>query len=78
MEPHPDCCMDALDRDLYLLIGYDAPGRSAFFLLILPIALSISLFLIADIDSPRRGIIRVQPQNIESLAESLRSRLSIA
>ena len=40
-----------------LLIGYDAPGRSAVFLLILPIALSIALFLIADIDSPRHGII---------------------
>ena len=57
-----------------LLIGYDAPERNAFFLLILPIALSISLFLIADIDSPRRGIIRVQPQNLESLAESLHSQ----
>jgi F0F1-type ATP synthase membrane subunit c/vacuolar-type H+-ATPase subunit K len=57
-----------------LLIGYDAPGRSAFFLLILPIALSIALFLIADIDTPRHGIIRVRPQNLESLAESLHSQ----
>ena len=57
-----------------LLIGYDAPGRSAFFLLILPIFLSVSLFLIADIDSPRRGFILVKPQNLESLAESLHSQ----
>ncbi len=57
-----------------LLIGYDAPGRSAVFLLILPITLSIVLFLIADIDTPRHGIIRVQPQNLESLAESLHSQ----
>ena len=57
-----------------LLIGYDAPGKTAFLLLILPILLSISLFLIADIDSPRRGIINVEPQNLESLAESLRSQ----
>jgi hypothetical protein len=57
-----------------LLIGYVAQGRSAFLLLILPIALSISLFLIADIDSPRGGIIRIQPQNLESLAESLQSQ----
>jgi len=56
------------------LIGYDAPGRNAFFLLILPIALSISVFLIADIDSPRSGIILVEPQNLESLAESLHSQ----
>ena len=54
-----------------VLIGYGAHGRSVFLLLILPIALSISLFLIADIDSPRRGVIRVRPQNLESLAESL-------
>jgi hypothetical protein len=55
-----------------LLIGYGAHGRSGFLLLILPIALSISLFLIADIDSPNGGAVRVHPQNLESLAESLR------
>src|SRR5580698_2218824 len=51
-----------------LLIGYGAHGKSAFLFLILPIALSISLFLIADIDSPRGGVIRVWPQNLQSLA----------
>jgi hypothetical protein len=54
-----------------LLIGYGAHERSAFLFLILPIALSISLFLIADIDSPRQGFIHVSPQDLESLAESL-------
>src|SRR5262249_34825848 len=38
-----------------------------------PITLSISLFLIADIDSPRNGLIHVHPRNLESLAESLGS-----
>ena len=57
-----------------LLIGYVAHGRRGFLFLILPIALSISLFLIADIDSPGGGIIRVHPQNLESLAESLHSQ----
>jgi hypothetical protein len=57
-----------------LLVGYIAHGRSAFLFLILPIALSISLFLIADIDSPHYGIIRVAPQNLESLVESLHSQ----
>ena len=57
-----------------LLMGYHAPGKSAFFLLIFPIFLSVSLFLIADIDSPRRGIILVEPHNLESLAESLHSQ----
>ena len=32
---------------------------------------SIAFMLIADIDSPRHGIIRVRPQNLISLAESL-------
>ena len=57
-----------------LLLGYSAHGRSAFLLFVLPVALSISLFLIADIDSPYRGVIRVAPQNLEGLAESLRSQ----
>jgi hypothetical protein len=56
-----------------LLIGYVAHRKSAFLFLILPITLSISLFLIADIDSPRGGVIRVRPQNLERLAESLHS-----
>jgi hypothetical protein len=54
-----------------LMTGYGAHGRSRFLLLILPIVLSISLFLIADTDSPRSGLIHVRPQNLESLAESL-------
>jgi hypothetical protein len=55
-----------------VLIGYGAQGRSNFLLAILPIVLAISFFIVADIDSPRGGFIRVHPQNLESLAESLR------
>jgi hypothetical protein len=57
-----------------LLVGYGAHGKKTLLLLILPVTLSISLFLIADIDSPRGGFIRVHPQNLESLAESLSSQ----
>lgn len=57
-----------------LLVGYSLRGRTPFRFLILPITLSVSLFLIADIDSPRHGVIRVPPQNIESLAKSLHSQ----
>jgi cytochrome bd-type quinol oxidase subunit 1 len=56
-----------------VLVGYGAYGRSPLLFLILPIALSISLFLIADIDCPYRGVIRVHPVNLESLAASLKS-----
>jgi hypothetical protein len=39
--------------------------------IVLPLVLSIALFLIADIDSPRRGMINVVPQNLEILLQSL-------
>lgn len=48
----------------------NAAGLSQL-LLVLPLILSLAFFLIADIDSPRRGIIRVVPQNLLALAASL-------
>jgi hypothetical protein len=41
-------------------------------LLFLPLVLSFALYLIADIDSPRRGLISVKPQNLLLLKDSLR------
>jgi hypothetical protein len=55
-----------------LLIGYGAHRTSILFI-VLPLAVSVSFFLIADIDSARGGIIRVQPQNLLSLSQSLRA-----
>jgi hypothetical protein len=57
-----------------LLIGYGVRLKSELLFLILPIVLSISLFLIADIDSPRRGVIHVHAQNLENLAVSLKGQ----
>jgi hypothetical protein len=57
-----------------LLLGYRTRGRSWGVFVILPVALSVSFFLIADIDSPRSGLIRVQPENLETLAESLKTQ----
>ncbi len=56
-----------------LLIGFDSRRLERQFsrLLILPFVLCVAFFAIADIDSPRRGIIRVVPQNLISLAQSL-------
>jgi len=56
-----------------LLLGVRSEQHSWILLLILPIALSVSFFLVADVDSPRSGIIRVHPQNLQSLADSLRA-----
>ena len=56
-------------------IGYDSRGAKPGFIqfLVLPLILSIAFFLIADIDSPRSGSIRVLPQNLLSLSHSLES-----
>ena len=55
-----------------LLHGYHARTRDALLFLVLPLSVSISFFLIADIDSPRGGLIRVLPQNLLHLTQSLR------
>ena len=58
------------------LVGYGArnPKAESKLLLILPLVVSIAFFLIADIDSPRRGLIHVKPQNLLSLSQSLRAQ----
>jgi hypothetical protein len=56
-----------------VLIGYGAHARALTLSLILPLAVAISFFLIADIDSPRGGVIRVQPQNLYVLEESFQA-----
>jgi hypothetical protein len=54
------------------LIGYTSHSTAVRLmrLIILPLILCIAFYAIADIDSPRRGIIRVHPQNLISLADS--------
>jgi len=54
-----------------LLFGYGAHRKDPRVLLVLPIVVSISFLLIADIDSPRGGLIHVRPVNLESLHSSL-------
>ena len=49
-------------------------GARRGFLVVLPLVLSIAFFLIADIDSPRQGVIHVTPPNLESLAKALRAK----
>ena len=56
------------------LVGYTSHWRSQGLLLVLPLAVSTAFFLIADIDSPRHGLIHVAPQNLMSLSQSLRAQ----
>ena len=54
-----------------VLFGYRSrkgPGKLA---IVLPFVISIAWLLIADIDAPRHGLIRISPQNLESLARLL-------
>ena len=57
-----------------LLLGYGERRKGALLLLVLPIVVSISFLLIADIDSPRGGIIRVLPHSLISLSLSLKAQ----
>ncbi|WP_144148618.1 hypothetical protein [Paraburkholderia sp. BCC1884] len=59
-----------------VLVGYGAKAlkAGAGLLLIVPLVVSLSFALIADIDSPRGGVIRVKPLNLHALAESMRPR----
>jgi hypothetical protein len=56
-----------------IMIGFrfDAGSRQRRLILVLPTLIAISMFLIADIDCPRGGIIRVLPQNLMALEPTL-------
>jgi len=59
-----------------LLVGFGARGgpHAQKLLPILPVLTSIAFLLIADIDTPRRGLIRVRPLNLIALSDSLTPR----
>ena len=63
--------MILLSTGCSLLIGFGAKIKRPL-LLVFPFLVSLSLLFIADIDSPRRGLIRVPPVNLISLSQSLR------
>lgn len=63
MIAHAVCCS--------ILIGYSAHERRTLLFPILPLLVAVAFFLISDMDRPRRGVILVRPQNLESLYQSL-------
>jgi hypothetical protein len=54
-------------------IGVRRSDRVPHLVMVLPLVISLALFLIADIDSPRGGIIRIAPQNLQILAQSMQA-----
>jgi hypothetical protein len=67
------CLMAAIGICANVLVGYGARRADAKTVrsYVLPLIVSISFFLVADIDSPRGGVIRVRPYNLASLSQSL-------
>jgi hypothetical protein len=67
--------MAALGIFCNVLFGYDAHvSRNKLLFFGLPLLVSIAFFLLADLDSPRAGVIRVHPQNLVTLSAALRDR----
>jgi hypothetical protein len=55
-----------------VLLGAHEKRTRAAILVVLPVVVSVPFLLIADIESPRAGIIRVPPTNLLALAETLK------
>jgi len=55
------------------LVGYGSRSfaKAVHLGIIFPMFIAVALAFIADIDSPRHGIMRVEPENLRSLAASL-------
>jgi hypothetical protein len=54
------------------LVGLGVHKFAPRMLVVLPVMVAVSFFLIADIDSPRGGVIRVLPQNLLRLEAGLK------
>ena len=57
-----------------LLLGYGQRRKGTLLVLVLPVIVSISFLLIADIDSPRGGIFRVLPHSLIALSHSIKAQ----
>jgi len=53
------------------LLGFRARRTDWVAFMVVPVAAAISFFLIAELDSPRGGMIRVTPLNLSGLAQML-------
>ena len=59
-----------------LLVGFGARNfkKNVGLFMIFPFVTSVSFFLIADIDSPRGGVIRIEPRNLITLQNNLTAK----
>lgn len=62
-----------------LLVGFGARNfeKNVGLFMIFPFVISVSFFLIADIDSPRGGVIRIEARNLIALKSTLTQQMEI-
>lgn len=72
--------MAAIAIGANVLVGFGARNfqRNIGLFMIFPIMVSIAFFLIADIDSPRGGIIRIDPRNLIDLKQNIEPKNNAA
>jgi hypothetical protein len=57
-----------------LLVGYTSRSRNAAPRLVLPIVVAVAIALVADMDTPAGGTVRVAPLNLQQLARTMDAR----
>jgi hypothetical protein len=62
-----------------LLVGFGARNfkKNIALFMIFPFVIAVSFFLIADIDSPRGGVIRIEARNLITLKHALNPQMKI-
>jgi len=71
--------MTAIALCANLLVGFGARNfkKNIGLFMIFPLVISVSFFLIADIDSPRGGVIRVEAKNLVALKINLIQQMEV-
>ena len=71
--------MSAIAICANLLVGFGARNfeKNIGLFMIFPFVIAVSFFLIADIDSPRGGIIRIEARNLVALKNNLSQQMKI-
>jgi len=77
--PYPAwALMAAIALCANILVGFGARNfkKNVGLFMIFPFVTSVSFFLIADIDSPRGGVIRIEPRNLITLKQNLSPKVN--
>lgn len=56
-----------------VLIGYSQRGTSRARVIVVPLLVAISLCLIEEIDTPRAGMVRIAPENLLTLSQTVKA-----